>query len=68
MLASIIDKILNTEKPIGDIIDFATRSLENGKLSLIYPGIFHDLMRTAVSEMRKPNGSNIFHQLLINKR
>ena len=61
MLASILNKILNTDKPIDDIIDFATRSLENGGLSL---GIFHDLMRTAVLEMRKPNGSNIFHQLL----
>ena len=51
-----------------ELIQFATTSLENGGLSLIYPGVFHKLMRTAVEEMRKPKGANIFHRLLSEKR
>ena len=63
VLANIL-RILNTDKSDEDIIEFAAKSMENGGLSLIYLGVYHQLMRISVAEMRKPNGVNIFHQLL----
>ena len=61
VLANILKRILNIDKSDEDIIEFATKSMENGGLSLIYLGVYHQLMRIAVAEMRKPNGVNIFH-------
>jgi hypothetical protein len=68
LLAEILEQILKTGKPIEDIINFATTSLQNGGCSYIFPGVFYQLMREAVVEMRKPNGANIFHKLLSDMR